>query len=132
MKYYCIFNGKELLAVTSCKEEAERIFSIFRNKPFVNYPEIIEVEDAKGMKPLYTIFFNSSLELTDTSSHGISGSYLEIERIIKTKRNNYRCDVRAESLEKAISLAKKRVRAFVIKENAELLEERDSDGGKNG
>lgn len=122
MKYYCILDGKELHAITSCKEEAERIYHIFRNKSFVNYPEIKEVEDAKGMKPLFTIFFNSSLELTETSSSGISSSYLETERIVKTVSNYYRCDVRAASLEKAISLAKKRVRAFVIKENAELLE----------
>ena len=121
MKYYCVVDGKKLHAVTSCKEEAERIFSIFRNKPFVNYPEIIEVEDAKGMKPLYTIWFNPSLELSSTSSPSSSGSYLDIERIIKNKDNYYRCDVRAVSLDKAISLAKKRVRAFVIKEKAELL-----------
>ena len=126
MKYYCVLDGNELHAVTSCKEEAERILSIIRIKPFVKYPKLIEVEDAKGMKPLYIVWFKPSLELSSISSPGSSSSYLDIERIIKTKDNYYRCDVRASSLEKAISLAKKRVRAFVAKEKAELLESEDT------
>lgn len=62
MKYYCVFNSGKLHAVTSCKEEAERILSRAKREDL--NPErycMIEASDAKGLKPMYCAEFNSSL-----------------------------------------------------------------------
>lgn len=125
MKYYCVFNSGKLYAVTSCKEEAERILS--REKRETVNPErycMIEASDAKGLKPMYYAKFNSSLELE--SVKGGEMKYLEAERIWELD-GNYYCNVMADTLSKAISLSKKRLRNYIIEKNAKLLEERDSE-----
>lgn len=112
MKFYCVIEDGKVFAISSSEEEAKKIKTDMEKAFSHRKSYTMELlSDAKGIKPLFKIVL-AKANVKMISCEPFGKAYTTGEKIQTSYSSpEYTCFVRAENAEKAIQLAKKRVKA---------------------